>query len=394
MHDSPSTTGTPALDPPRRPGAPSAAALELFYDLVFVAAVVVLSHSYSVSPTAGDLVWLVLVFALIWITWLQTSLLFNVHRTARLTMRLLVLAQMLFLVLAAVSASDGSYRHSEYAGPLLGVIVLVLTVMQWRAEHEDAELRTYTRPRRAGNVVAAVLLLSTPLWPDPWYIVGWLAAIAAILVPTVRPDPLAGARRDREHLVERFGAFTIIMLGESFVKTALTATEEQMEGLDLICLAGTFVIVFAIWWIYFADVPVSGPPTHHRGHQAWMLLHLPLHLAIVGIAVGTARVVLIPEHSIAEGAIPYLAIPLAAVLFCLALIAWLSDTGRTGLVVAVHLVAAVAVGVIGTVAAVTDPGGIEGTSVVLAAVMVLVVVAITRIRATAGAAAEVGGAGG
>ena len=51
----------------------------------------------TVSPTAGDLVWLVLVFALIWITWLQTSLLFNVHRTARLTMRLLVLAQMLRL---------------------------------------------------------------------------------------------------------------------------------------------------------------------------------------------------------------------------------------------------------------------------------------------------------
>ena len=360
---------------------------------MFVAAVVVLSHSYSMSPTVPDLVWLVLVFTVIWITWLQTSLLFNVHRSQRLTMRLLVLSQMLLLVLAAVSASDGTYRHSEYVGPILGLIVIVLAAMQWKAERDDPDMRSYVRPRMAGNAIAAVLLLSTPLWPDPTYIVGWLAAIAAILVPTLRPDPLAGKRRDREHLVERFGAFTIIMLGESFVKTALSATEEQMEGLDLICLAGTFVIVFAIWWIYFADVPVAGPPKHHNGHHAWMLLHLPLHLAIVGIAVGAARVVLIDEHAIAEEAIPYLAIPLAAVLVCLALIARLSSTGRTGPVVATHLGAAVVVGAIGAIASIADPGGIEGTSVVLAAVMVLVVVAITRIRASASPTVEVGAGG-
>ena len=163
-----------------------------------------------------------------------------------------------------------------------------------------------------------------------------------------------------------------------------------MEGLDLICLAGTFVIVFAIWWIYFSDVPVAGPPKHHNGHQAWMLLHLPLHLAIVGIAVGAARVVLIDEHAIAEQAIPYLAIPLAAVLVCLGLIARLSSTGGSGLVVAIHLGAAVLVGGIGATAAIADPGGIEGTSVVLAGVMVLVVVAITRIRASSISAVEVG----
>ncbi len=267
-----------------------------------------------------------------------------------------------------------------------------MAAMQWRAERDDPALRSYVRPRVVGNVVAAALLLSTPLWGDPIYVVGWLLAIAAVLVPTLRPDPLAGERRDREHLVERFGAFTIIMLGESFVKTALSATEEQMEGLDLICLAGTFVIVFAIWWIYFADVPVAGPPKDHRGHHAWMLLHLPLHLAIVGIAVGTARVVLIDEHAVAEQAIPYLAIPLAIVLVCLALITRLSTDGSSG-AVAAHLGAAAVVGVIGAVAVVIDPAGIEGTSIVLAAVMVLLVVAVTRIRATSSAGAGAGAGG-
>ncbi len=369
--------------PGSKPGAPSAASLELFYDLVFVAAVVVLSHAYSVSPTASDLIWLVLVFTLVWLTWLQSSLLFNVHRSQRLGMRLLVLAQMLLLVLAAVSASDGTYVHSEYVGPILGGILIVMASMQWLAEHDDPELRGYTRPRIAGNLVAAALLFSTPLWGDTAYIAAWLVAIAAVLVPSMRPDPLAGARRDREHLVERFGAFTIIMLGESFVKTALTATEEHMEGLDVVSLAGTFVIVFAIWWIYFADVPMSGPPKSHRGHHAWMLLHLPLHLAIVGIAVGTARVVLVEDDAIARSALPYLTIPLTAALICLALITVLSGSEPRRPVVAVHLVGAAVVAAVGTIAVVADPAGIEATNVLLATIMVVVVAAVTRLRSTA-----------
>ena len=61
-------------------GAPGPIALELFYYLIFVAAVVVLSDSYSHHPTAHNLFWLISVFAVIWLIWMQTSLLFNLDR--------------------------------------------------------------------------------------------------------------------------------------------------------------------------------------------------------------------------------------------------------------------------------------------------------------------------
>ena len=76
-------------------------------------------------------------------------------------------------------------------------------------------------------------------------------------------------------------------------------------------------------------------------------------------------------------------------LVCLALISWLTSSRPTAPVIAVHFGGAVAVAVVGTVATVADPAGIEATSVVLATIMVAVVVAVTRIRAGLPDVAEV-----
>ena len=255
-----------------RRGEPPSAALELFYDLVFVAAVVVLSDSFSHSPSLEDLAWLSVVFAMIWIVWLQTALLFNLCSrrpdisTHDLT-RVLVLAQMLLLILAAVSAADGVELHSEYVGPLFAALLVVLggdALVRRPQGAGPGPLRPqpHDRLRHRRRAVPAL----TPLYPDPGYLVPWALGAMAVVIPSLRPDPFAGHAVDTEHLVERFGAFTIIMLGETFVKAGLTASEGEMEGLDVLVLVGTFVIVFSIWWLYFADVPRSGPPTTHRGH--------------------------------------------------------------------------------------------------------------------------------
>lgn len=364
-----------------RPGVPRPAALELFYDLVFVAVVVVLSHYYSHDSTTSVLVWLVLVFSVIWLTWLQTTLLFNLQRSERHLTRFLVLGQMLCLVLAAVSAADGDYEHSLYVGPVLGLNLLLVALLHWDAARHDPSVRNYARRRIIGNVLAAVLVASTTWWPDGFYVIGVLLAIACLVVPSLKPDPFAGQVRDSEHLVERFGAFTVIMLGESFVKTALTATEDQMVGLDLVCLIATFVVVFAIWWLYFSDIPIAGPPAQHWGHQGWIYAHLPLHLCIVGIAVGTTRVVLYEGEGVAPETVPYLTIPLFGVLLCLAALAVLSAIQPMAAITVAHLIAAAAVGVIGAVAAYVQVDGVEGSSVLLMLVMLVLVAAVTNLRA-------------
>lgn len=380
--DVPSTPGHPLL---RRRGEPPAAALELFYDLVFVAAIVVLSNSFSHSPGLADLAWLSIVFAVAWLIWLQTALLFNrcASRPAIAThdvMRVLVLAQMLLLMLAAVSASDGVELHSEYVGPLFAAILVVLAAMHRFVAWKDPALATYARQRTLACVLAAVVFALTPLYPDPGYLLFWVAGAVLVVVPSLRPDPLAGRSIDVEHLVERFGAFTIIMLGESFVKAGLTASEGRMEGLDLICLLGTFVIVFAIWWLYFADVPHSGPPAGHRGHVAWMLVHLPLHLFIVGVAVGVSKVITGENSELIPTVVPYLTVPLVGALACLSALEALSGERGSGRIVAVLAGTTGLVAVVGLVGRYADPAGLEGTSLALAAIMVGAVATTRRLR--------------
>ena len=56
---------------------PAPAALELLYDLFFVAAVVVLSFGYSHDPTLENLAWSGMVFILIWAVWVATTLELN-----------------------------------------------------------------------------------------------------------------------------------------------------------------------------------------------------------------------------------------------------------------------------------------------------------------------------
>jgi low temperature requirement protein LtrA len=371
-----------------RRGEPPSAALELFYDLVFVAAVVVLSDSFSHNPGLEDLAWLSVVFAMVWIVWLQTALLFNLCSrrpdisTHDLT-RVLVLAQMLLLILAAVSAADGVELHAEYVGPLFAALLVVLGAMHAFLAHREPSLAGFARRRIVGCGIGAVLFALTPLYPDPWYLVPWAIGAVVVLVPSLRPDPFAGRAVDTEHLVERFGAFTIIMLGETFVKAGLTASEGEMEGLDVVVLIGTFVIVFSIWWLYFADVPRSGPPASHRGHLAWMFVHLPLHLATVGVAVGVAKVITGEETTITPEVIPYLTVPLVIVLVCLAVLEGLSGDRGPDPVVVVILGAAALVAVVGLIGRFTDPAGLELTSLALAAIMVGAALLGRRVRPAA-----------
>jgi len=382
----PVAVDTTAPPPPRhrtdrrRIGVPPSATLELFYDLIFVAAIVVLSDSFSNSPTLEDFGWLAIVFALLWLVWMQTSLLFNLSDSDDTLMRFMVLGQMMLIVLAAVSAADGVLEHSEYVGPIYSVILVLLAAMHWHTSRVEAAMGVYTRRRIVACLIGALVFAPTALYPDPGYLIFWAMGFLIVLAPSLHPDPLGGRRVDNEHLVERFGAFTIIMLGESFVKTALTASEGEMAGLDLISLTGTFLIVFAVWWLYFADVPDGGPPTGPRGHTAWMMAHLPLHLAIVGIAVGAARASNSPEGELEPDVVPYLTVPLVVVMCALVVLELLAGRSGRRAVAVLYMATALVVGTMGLVATTNDPLGIEGMSLALAAVMAATVVLAPRVR--------------
>src|SRR5262249_41579035 len=153
-------------------------------------------------------------------------------------------------------------------------------LMYARRAHAHASGTPYARHRAYYLGASAAMFLVAAAVPDVRGVV-WAVAIAIGLGPF-------GARNDapaidEQHLLERMGALTIIVCGEAFVKVAIAVSVGTVEGVDVIALAFMFILTFAIWLVYFQDIPFAGLRTNRL--TGWLACHLVLQLGIAGTAI-------------------------------------------------------------------------------------------------------------
>jgi uncharacterized membrane protein len=91
--------------------------LELFYDLVYVAVISQAAHHLAEHVSVRGLAEFAVVFALIWIAWINGSLYLELHGREDGRTRSIVFAQMGILVLLAVFTADAGRLVSVF-GPL------------------------------------------------------------------------------------------------------------------------------------------------------------------------------------------------------------------------------------------------------------------------------------
>jgi low temperature requirement protein LtrA len=98
-----------------------------------------------------------------------------------------------------------------------------------------------------------------------------------------------------EHLPERFGLFTIILLGEGIAGSVHALDHGETLSLQALYAAiGGALLTFMIWIGYFeraraqkereSDVPGAG-----RNLRLWAYAHVPLYLGVAGLAAGTVH---------------------------------------------------------------------------------------------------------
>jgi len=287
MSDSP-----PHRDPAPVEGARLVGWLELFYDLVFVAAIVTFSDAVSVRPDGDVIAVVTAAFAAVWWIWMTTTLFANRFGADDAPQRALVLVQMLLLTMIALLVGDGLGQHEGYASIIYALLCLDVAVMHGREVNAPAGLGALAVARRNEYAVAALPLLAAAFIEGPARYVLWGIGLVTIVLPGVnyRFGRASGeAPLGEEHLVERMGLLTIIVCGESFVKVSLLASDGSLEQLDVIVLVALFVLVFSMWWSYFDDVPESGLPASVGAQRGWFIGHLFLQVCLVGVAVGYAK---------------------------------------------------------------------------------------------------------
>lgn len=272
--------------------------IELFHDLVYVVAIAAITHDLLERMSWEAVGEFALVFSLIWIAWLNGAAYHDFHGREDIRSRTFIFIQMILVTLLAVFAADGEDGRTGFA-LLYGGVVAVFAWL-WFTVH----VRVGGSRRRTSRVHLAVLLLTSaamtwsafephgiqlPVWTAValvWLGAGYYLAKAS----AVRYDePIATLS-----LVERFGLFTIIVLGEVVVGVVhgLSAVMGDIRAVATGLLA--LGIGFGLWWVYFDLVGRRLPRAGRGGLPAWMILHLPLGMAIS--AAGAALTGII-EHA-------------------------------------------------------------------------------------------------
>ena len=231
--------------------------LELFYDLAVVVLVAQAAHRLAGQLTWRGLGEFTVVFTLVWIAWVNGSLHHELHGHEDARARSTFLLQI--LVLAAMGAfipQAGGARGAAFA-VAAAVLFAVLAVLWLLAARGDSpEYRRASRLFVTGTAACAVLLAGTALLPASARVLAWglidaayLAGFSAMILAAGPAQAAALVITDA--LTERFGAFIIIVLGETLTGVVAGLSGEPVSGLTLAVGLVAVVVGFGAWWTYF-----------------------------------------------------------------------------------------------------------------------------------------------
>lgn len=320
--------------------APSAVWSDLYYDLALVAAIVVLSGSWAQDHSLGFTVWLGVVFGLIWSTWVVTSLVIGAftqreNDPGAIDIALLTVQMGAILLVTLSSVADSTAADNAF-GTLLGLALGAGVILGWRARRRGTRVQLSTL---ALMTAAAALIAISEILPESdsgWATSAWWVALMGTLMAAAMG--LRDSAIDPHRLSHRFGELTIILIGETLLKMALSADEKGFDTLDIGGLALVMIFVTAIWWDYFSDA-VRRPPGSPGRRSAWGLSHFLLHLALIGAAVGLGKLA-VSDPGLGHGGTGWLiGAPLTLAMLALTMLDLFGDRSIAPLRAGVHAMA-------------------------------------------------------
>lgn len=321
-------------DEPHRASTP----LELLFDLCFVVAVsqaaAQLHHSLAGGHVAAGLPGYLMVFFAIWWAWMNFTWFASAYDIDDTPYRLLTLLQMAgVLVLAAGVPS--ALSHYDFTVITIGYVLMrVAMISQWlRAAWEHPAGRTAALRYAVGiGIVQAGWLVRLALG-HPWDYAGFaVLVLAELAVPVWAEFRGTPTRWHPGHITERYGLFTIIVLGEVILAT-LTGVQAAIgdHGISvplLLIVVGGLVLVFTLWWIYFSGEG-SGFATL-RTALAWGYGHYFVFAAVAALGAGLDAAIDAAEHATPVSAVTAAVAVAAPVVVFMLVLAWLHRLTRTG----------------------------------------------------------------
>lgn len=272
-----------------------ASSLELFFDLCFVVAVaqagVQLVHAVAAGHAGEGILNYAMVFFAIWWAWMNFSWFASAYDNDDALYRVVTLVQIAGVLVLAAGVSRASTQH-DFLLVLLGYVIMRLAmVWQWlRAARSAQGAERTTALRYACGVLLCQIgwlgLVALPEPARPWV---FLVMVVAELCVPLYAERAQNTSWHPHHIAERYGLFTIIVLGETIAAATVavkSATDEHNALGELLPIAaGGLLIVFSAWWIYFV-VPIHGHLRSSRRAFVWGYGHYLVFASAAAIGAG------------------------------------------------------------------------------------------------------------
>lgn len=275
---------------------------ELFFDLVFVFALIQLSHTLSSEFTsAAAFESLLLIFAIWWL-WIHTTLVTNLLDATAEPVRLMLFAMMFGGVLMAIVLPEAFKEHGIWFALIYSVLQIGRSVFAYIAfrEEDDDAAKTFVR-MTVWSLVAGGFWIGGALMEIEGRVALWsiglvieyIAPAFRYAVPGLGRAPREALDISGEHMAERCALFVIICLGETILTTGKNAAEHMNTSLLFAVFCSAFLTTGLMWWIYFhrgqeetADEAEESDEPESMAHRLFTYGHLPIIAGIILTAVG------------------------------------------------------------------------------------------------------------
>lgn len=233
----------------------TATPLELFYDLIFVVAIahvaIAFHHDYAHNHISHGVINFFMVFMAIWWAWNQYTWFASSFDNNSVRFRLATMWQMVGALIIAAGVNNAF--NSDFTVVIIGyVIIRSSAIWLWfKVASENPKLKTTGRRYAVGILLCQVGWVTQNFFEFSYFIFAalWLAEF---IVPYYA-ESHTQTHFHSEHIEERFGLLTIIVLGESVLASTnsfITLIEHFSYDVLFVSIGCLFTL-FGIWWLYF-----------------------------------------------------------------------------------------------------------------------------------------------
>jgi len=257
---------------------------------VFVATISQAAHHLAVDISATRMIEFGIVFTMIWLAWVNGSLYLELHGRDDGRTRSYVFLQIGIFALLAVFTADAATTDGDEFALVYAAFLAVMTWLWQSVRAQDTPdfigiTRIYVLVMLAST---AIILASAFLAPEirlfVWaaYAVAFIGFFGALGFAQIFGRGVVPTRS----LVERFGTFTIIVLGEVVFGVVAGLSSSSRDALTIATGVIALSIGLGFWWIYFDILGGRMPRPQSRSIVGWTLIHLPIVLSIVAAGAG------------------------------------------------------------------------------------------------------------